>query len=109
MPTVSVFDMTGKKVSDIDLKEDIFGITPSIPAMHLCVVAYLANQRQAHSLPLPDRKSAAAARSPGSRRAQAAQDRVRPELRSGITAASPTVPSPALIIRTSTRRSADSL
>ena len=46
MPTVSVFDMTGKKVSDIDLKEEIFGITPSIPAMHLCVVAYLANQRQ---------------------------------------------------------------
>ena len=46
MPTVSVFDMTGKKVSDMDLSEAIFGITPSIPAMHLCVVAYLANQRQ---------------------------------------------------------------
>ncbi len=46
MPTVSVFDMTGKKVSDIDLADGIFGIEPSIPAMHLCVVAYLANQRQ---------------------------------------------------------------
>lgn len=46
MPTVSVFDMTGNKVSDLELNESIFGIEPSIPAMHLCVVAYLANQRQ---------------------------------------------------------------
>jgi len=46
MPNVSVFDMTGKKVSDIELSENIFGIEPSIPAMHLCVVSYLANQRQ---------------------------------------------------------------
>lgn len=46
MPTVSVFDMTGNKVSDLDLNESIFGIEPNISAMHLCVVAYLANQRQ---------------------------------------------------------------
>ena len=46
MPTVSVFDMTGKKLSDMELNESIFGIEPSIPAMHLCVVSYLANQRQ---------------------------------------------------------------
>lgn len=46
MPTVSVFDMQGKKVSDLELAENIFAIEPSIPAMHLCVVAYLANQRQ---------------------------------------------------------------
>lgn len=46
MPTVSVFDMTGKKVSDLELAESIFGIEPNVSAMHLCVVAYLANQRQ---------------------------------------------------------------
>ena len=46
MPTVSVFDMTGKKLSDMELNAGIFGIEPSISAMHLCVVAYLANQRQ---------------------------------------------------------------
>jgi large subunit ribosomal protein L4 len=46
MPKVSVFDMAGKKVSDLELADSIFGIEPSIPAMHLCVVAYLANQRQ---------------------------------------------------------------
>ena len=46
MPNVSVFDKTGAKVSDIELSENVFGIEPSVPAMHLCVVNYLANQRQ---------------------------------------------------------------
>ena len=42
MPNYSVFD----KVSDIALSDAIFAITPNASAMHLCVVAYLANQRQ---------------------------------------------------------------
>ena len=46
MPNYSVFDKTGKKVSDIALSDAIFVITPNASAMHLCVVAYLANQRQ---------------------------------------------------------------
>ena len=46
MPNVSVFDMTGKKLDSIGLADSIFGIVPSIPAMHLCVVSYLANRRQ---------------------------------------------------------------
>ncbi|MBR3553655.1 MAG: 50S ribosomal protein L4 [Clostridia bacterium] len=46
MPNVSVFDVTGKKVSDIELSDSIFGIVPNTSAMHLAVVAYLANQRQ---------------------------------------------------------------
>ena len=46
MPNYSVFDKTGKKVSDIALSDVIFAITPNASAMHLCVVAYLANQRQ---------------------------------------------------------------
>lgn len=46
MPNVSVFDTTGKKVSDIELSEGIFGIKPNVSAMHICVVSYLANQRQ---------------------------------------------------------------
>ena len=46
MPNNSVFDKTGKKVSDIALSDAIFAITPNASAMHLCVVAYLANQRQ---------------------------------------------------------------
>lgn len=46
MPNYSVFDKTGKKVSDIALSDAIFAITPNASAMHLCVIAYLANQRQ---------------------------------------------------------------
>lgn len=46
MPNVSVFDMNGKKVSDLALAEAVFGIEPNSYAMHLCVVNYLANQRQ---------------------------------------------------------------
>ncbi len=46
MPTVSVFDISGKKVSDIELADGIFAIDPNMYAMHLVVVNYLANQRQ---------------------------------------------------------------
>ncbi len=46
MPNVSVFDMNGKKVSELALAESVFGIEPNTYAMHLCVVNYLANQRQ---------------------------------------------------------------
>ncbi len=46
MPTVSTFDMTGKKTGSLDLAEAIFGITPNKSVMHSMVVNYLANQRQ---------------------------------------------------------------
>lgn len=46
MPNCSVFDSKGAKVSDIELAESVFGIEPNTSAMHLCVVNYLANQRQ---------------------------------------------------------------
>ena len=46
MPNVSLFDMTGKELSKIELADSIFGIEPNISAMHLCVVSYLAAQRQ---------------------------------------------------------------
>jgi large subunit ribosomal protein L4 len=38
--------MTGEKVSEIALNDDIFAIEPHKSAMHLVVVNYLANQRQ---------------------------------------------------------------
>ena len=46
MPQVTVFDMTGKKVSDLMLSDEIFGIKPNEAVMHQAVVNYLANQRQ---------------------------------------------------------------
>ena len=46
MPKVSVFNMQGSQVSDIELSDAIFGITPNEGVMHAMVVNYLANQRQ---------------------------------------------------------------
>lgn len=46
MPTVSTFDMTGKKLADTELSETVFGIKPNKEVMHAMVVNYLANQRQ---------------------------------------------------------------
>ena len=46
MPTISVFDMTGKKTGTMELNADIFGIEPNVAVMHSAVINYLANQRQ---------------------------------------------------------------
>lgn len=46
MPKLTVVDMTGKKVGNISLADEIFGITPNAVVMHAAVVNYLANQRQ---------------------------------------------------------------
>ena len=46
MPTIDVFNMTGEKVSELELNESIFAVEPNMSAMHIAVVNYLANQRQ---------------------------------------------------------------
>ena len=46
MPTISVYDMTGKKTGSMDLSADVFGIEPNVAVMHSAVINYLANQRQ---------------------------------------------------------------
>lgn len=46
MPTISVYDMTGKETGTIELSADVFGIEPNVAVMHSAVINYLANQRQ---------------------------------------------------------------
>ena len=46
MSTISVFDMAGNQVSETELSDAVFGITPNEAVMHAMVVNYLANQRQ---------------------------------------------------------------
>ena len=46
MPKVDVYDINGKKVSDVELNENIFGIEPNEAIVHEVLVNYLANQRQ---------------------------------------------------------------
>ena len=46
MPKVDVYDINGKKVSDVELNENVFGIEPNEAIVHEVLVNYLANQRQ---------------------------------------------------------------
>ena len=46
MPTISVYDMTGKQTGTLELNAEIFGIEPNVAVMHSAVINYLANQRQ---------------------------------------------------------------
>ena len=46
MPKVTVFDMAGKSVGEMNLSDAVFGIEPNAAVMHAAVVNYLANQRQ---------------------------------------------------------------
>ena len=46
MPTVKMFNISGKEVGSVELNDKIFGIEPNVPAMHLVVKAHLANMRQ---------------------------------------------------------------
>ena len=46
MPKVDVYDIKGKKVSDIELQDSVFGIEPNENIVHAVLVNYLANQRQ---------------------------------------------------------------
>ena len=46
MPKIDVYNIEGKKVSDIELSDAIFGIEPNETVVHSVVVNYMANQRQ---------------------------------------------------------------
>ena len=87
MPKVTVYDMTGKSVGEMNLSDAVSGIEPNAAVMHAAVVNYLANQRQGTQSTLPAQRFAAVAASPGDRRAPAMPDRVPPELPSGPAAA----------------------
>ena len=46
MPKVDVYNMQGKKVSDVELNASVFGIEPNETVVQSVLVNYLANQRQ---------------------------------------------------------------
>jgi len=46
LPSVPVKNMKGETVGEIELKKEIFGIPVNEHAIHMAIVAYLANQRQ---------------------------------------------------------------
>ena len=46
MATISVYDMTGKVVGDMELSDKIFGVEINEHLLHMAVVQHLANSRQ---------------------------------------------------------------
>ena len=46
MPKIDVYNIEGKKVSNIELNENVFGIKPNEKIVHIALVNYMANQRQ---------------------------------------------------------------
>ena len=91
MAKFDVVDMSGKKVSTVELSDAVFGITP--------------NEKAVHRTPRSARKSAAAAKSLGARRAPATHVRVLSALRSGPTVVLLSAPSRVITLTPSTRRS----
>ena len=49
MPKIDVYNIEGKKVSNIELADSVFGIEPNEKIVHSVLVNYLANQRQGTS------------------------------------------------------------
>ena len=89
MPTVSVFDMTGKEVGTMELSENVFGIEPNVPVMHAAVVNYLANQRQGTQSTLTRAEVSGGGRKPWKQKG---------------TGHAPWAPSPGITVTPSTRR-----
>lgn len=46
MPKVALYNIDGKQIGDIDLKDEIFAVEISNAALHMTVKNFLANQRQ---------------------------------------------------------------
>lgn len=49
MPKVALYNIKGDQVGDIELKDDVFGVTVHEGAMHDAVVLALANRRQGNA------------------------------------------------------------
>ena len=46
MPKIEVYDINGKKVKEVELKNEVFEIEPNEAVVHSVLVNFLANQRQ---------------------------------------------------------------
>ena len=46
MPKIEVYDINGKKVKEVELKNEVFGIEPNEAVVHSVLVNFLANQIQ---------------------------------------------------------------
>ena len=64
MPKIDVYNIEGKKVSDIELADSVFGIEPNEKIVHSVLVNYMANQRQGTSNTKPRAEVSGGGRKP---------------------------------------------
>jgi large subunit ribosomal protein L4 len=49
MPSTTVYNMAGEAVEELELSEQVFGITPNVAVLHQVVTAQLVNRRQGNA------------------------------------------------------------
>lgn len=97
MPNVAIYNISGAKVGEMELSENIFGQELNVPAMHAYVKAYLANQRQGTQSVKTRAEVSGGGKKPWRQKAPVVPVRVQPDPPSGRTAALYSLPSPATI------------
>ena len=83
MPKVDVYDINGKKVSDVELNENVFGIEPNEAIVHEVLVNYLANQRQGTQSTKTRAEVRGGGKKPWRQKELVEQDKVQSELHNG--------------------------
>ena len=86
MAKFNVVDMNGQHVSEIELSDAVFGITPNEKAVHIAVVNFLANQRQGTQNTKIRMEVSGGGKKPWRQKAPATLVRVPSVHRSGLTA-----------------------
>ena len=51
MPSTTVYNMAGEAVDQLELSEQVFGVTPNMAVLHQVVTAQLVNRRQGNASP----------------------------------------------------------
>src|SRR5690348_16110950 len=49
MPSTTVYNMAGEAVEQLELSEQVFGVTPNVAVLHQVVTAQLVNRRQGNA------------------------------------------------------------
>ncbi|HEY5003392.1 MAG TPA: 50S ribosomal protein L4, partial [Ktedonobacteraceae bacterium] len=49
MPSTTVYNMAGEAIDQLELSEQVFGVTPNVAVLHQVVTAQLVNRRQGNA------------------------------------------------------------
>lgn len=87
MAKVSVYNMEGKEVGNMDLNDAVFGVEINEHLVHMAVVQQLANNRQGTQKAKTRSEVSGGGRNLGDRKELVMQDRVQQDLHSGLAVA----------------------